>query len=65
MDQDNGIPLSLCMERIQKSTDVMAAEAEYLFYDCEYKKSLQVLNEYVQWDMVNMLLLYKSASIRL
>lgn len=45
MDQDHGLSLSLCMERIQKSTDVMASEAEKLFYDCDYKKSSQILNE--------------------
>lgn len=45
MEQDNGLPLALCMERIQKSTDVLAAEAEKHFYDCEYKKSIHILNE--------------------
>lgn len=47
MGQVIDLPLSLCMERIRKSTDVMAAKAEKLFYDCEYKRSIQILNEYV------------------
>lgn len=47
IDQELGLPLSLCMDRIKKSTDVMAATAEKLFYDCEYKKSIQILSEYV------------------
>lgn len=45
VDTSNALALSLCMKRIQKSTDVMAAEAEKLFYDCEYKKSFKILNE--------------------
>lgn len=44
-DTANALALSSCMTRIQKSTDVMAAEAEKLFYDCEYKKSYKILTE--------------------
>lgn len=46
VDSANAMILSTCMSRIQKSTDIMAAEAEKLFYDCEYKKSFKILNEY-------------------
>lgn len=53
MDQDLGLSLSLCMDRIKKSTDVMAAKAEKLFYDCEYKKSIQILSEYVNYIIYN------------
>lgn len=45
VDTSNALALSTCMKRIQKSTDVMAADAEKLYYDCEYKKSFKILNE--------------------
>lgn len=48
IDPENAILLNTCLTRIQKSTDIMAAEAEKLFYDCEYKKSFKILNEYVR-----------------
>lgn len=44
-DATNALALSSCMTRIQKSTDIMASEAEKLFYDCEYKKSYKILTE--------------------
>ncbi|XP_037810048.1 cell division cycle protein 16 homolog [Lucilia sericata] len=50
VDTSNALALSSCMSRIQKSTDVMAAEAEKLFYDCEYKKSFKILNELLKID---------------
>lgn len=45
VDCQTGAPLALCLNRIQKSVDLMAAEAERLFYDCEYKKCMKVLDE--------------------
>lgn len=45
VDNKNILPLTTCLSRIQRSTDMMAAEAEKLFYDCEYKKSYKVLQE--------------------
>lgn len=44
-DSNTCLPISLCLTRMQKSTDVMAAQAEKLFYDCEYKKGFKILNE--------------------
>lgn len=44
-DGQNSLPLSLCLNRMKRSTDIMAAEAEKLFYDCEYIKSFKILNE--------------------
>ena len=44
-DNKTILPLTTCLSRIQKSTDMMAAEAEKLFYDCEYKKCYKILQE--------------------
>ncbi|XP_011211698.1 cell division cycle protein 16 homolog [Bactrocera dorsalis] len=49
-DNKNILPLTTCLSRIQKSTDMMAAEAEKLFYDCEYKKSYKILQELLKAD---------------
>ncbi|XP_058988222.1 cell division cycle protein 16 homolog [Musca domestica] len=49
-DSPTSILLSTSMQRIQKSTDVMAAEAEKHFYDCDYKKSFKLLNELLKID---------------
>ncbi|XP_004530211.1 cell division cycle protein 16 homolog [Ceratitis capitata] len=50
IDSKNVLPLATCLNRIQKSTDIMAAEAEKLFYDCEYKKSYKILQELLKAD---------------
>lgn len=44
---DTLIPLNDCLARVQRSTDLLAAEAEKCFYDCDYKQCLKILNEYV------------------
>ncbi|XP_037945500.1 cell division cycle protein 16 homolog [Teleopsis dalmanni] len=49
-DYNIGLPLVVSLERINNSTDIMAAEAEKLFYDCEYKKCFKILNELIKID---------------
>ncbi|XP_055906784.1 cell division cycle protein 16 homolog [Eupeodes corollae] len=49
-DEANMIPLSACLARIEKSTDLLAGKALKLFYNCEYKHCLQVLNELLKID---------------
>lgn len=41
------IPLSLASKRIHNSVDMMVTKAEKMFYNCEYKKCMQILDEYV------------------
>lgn len=48
LDADTLIPLGECLNRVQRSTDMMAAEAEKCFYDCDYKQCLKILNEYLR-----------------
>lgn len=47
LDMENGalVPVNSCMVKIQNSLDMMAATAERLFYDCDYKKCLKILEE--------------------
>ncbi|ALC46019.1 cdc16 [Drosophila busckii] len=47
---DTLIPLSECLMRVQRSTDLMASEAEKCFYDCDYKQCLKILNELLKVD---------------
>ncbi|KAH8242635.1 hypothetical protein KR032_000684 [Drosophila birchii] len=49
-DADTLIPLGDCLNRVQRSTDLMAAEAEKCFYDCDYKMCLKILNELLKVD---------------
>ncbi|KAH8356467.1 hypothetical protein KR200_010253 [Drosophila serrata] len=49
-DSDTLIPLADCLNRVQRSTDLMAAEAEKCFYDCDYKLCLKILNELLKVD---------------
>ncbi|XP_020816528.1 cell division cycle protein 16 homolog [Drosophila serrata] len=49
-DADTLIPLADCLNRVQRSTDLMAAEAEKCFYDCDYKLCLKILNELLKVD---------------
>lgn len=43
-DSDSLVPLNDCLSRVQRSTDLLAAEAEKCFYDCDYKQCLKILN---------------------
>lgn len=43
-DVETLMPLNDCLTRVQRSTDLMAAEAEKCFYDCDYKQCLKILN---------------------
>uniref|UniRef100_A0A1A9X1T1 Uncharacterized protein n=1 Tax=Glossina brevipalpis TaxID=37001 RepID=A0A1A9X1T1_9MUSC len=47
---NTGLALSTCLARLHKSTDVMGAQAERLFYDCEYKKAFKIINELLKID---------------
>ncbi|XP_016936571.4 cell division cycle protein 16 homolog [Drosophila suzukii] len=49
-DTDTLIPLGDCLDRVQRSTDIMAAEAEKCFYDCDYKQCMKILNELLKVD---------------
>ncbi|KAL9894624.1 cell division cycle protein 16 isoform 1-T1 [Glossina fuscipes fuscipes] len=49
-DSNTCLPISVCLTRVHKSTDVMAAQAEKLFYDCEYKKGFKILNDLLKVD---------------
>lgn len=49
-DTDTLIPIAECLDRVQRSTDLMAAEAEKCFYDCDYKQCLKILNELLKVD---------------
>ncbi|XP_068155741.1 cell division cycle protein 16 homolog [Drosophila tropicalis] len=51
-DLENMLLMSLgdCLSRIQRSTDLMAAEAEKCFYDCDYKQCLKILNDLLKVD---------------
>ncbi|XP_017131710.1 cell division cycle protein 16 homolog [Drosophila elegans] len=49
-DTDTLIPLGDCLNRVQRSTDLMASEAEKCFYDCDYKQCLKILNELLKVD---------------
>ncbi|EDW43313.1 GM26497 [Drosophila sechellia] len=49
-DTDTLIPIAECLDRVQRSTDIMAAEAEKCFYDCDYKQCLKILNELLKVD---------------
>lgn len=42
---DTLISLNDCLSRVQRSTDLLASEAEKCFYDCDYKQSLKILNK--------------------
>ncbi|XP_030370331.1 cell division cycle protein 16 homolog [Scaptodrosophila lebanonensis] len=44
------MPLAECMTRVLRSTDLMAAEAEKCFYDCDYKHCLKILNDLLKID---------------
>ncbi|CAD7076949.1 unnamed protein product [Hermetia illucens] len=52
LDMENGalVPMNSCMVKIQNSLDMMAATAERLFYDCDYKKCLKILEELLKRD---------------
>lgn len=39
------IPLNTCFERLDTSMDIVIEKAESLFYNSEYKKSMNILEE--------------------
>lgn len=47
---DTLMPLNDCLQRVQRSTDLLAAEAEKCFYDCDYKQCLKILNGLLKID---------------
>ncbi|KAH8311925.1 hypothetical protein KR044_008602 [Drosophila immigrans] len=47
---DTLMSLNDCLTRVQRSTDLMAAEAEKCFYDCDYKQCLKILNDLLKID---------------
>ncbi|EDW14634.1 cell division cycle protein 16 homolog [Drosophila mojavensis] len=49
-DSDSLVPLNNCLSRVQRSTDLLAAEAEKCFYDCDYKQCLKILNSLLKVD---------------
>uniref|UniRef100_A0A1A9X2E8 TPR_REGION domain-containing protein n=1 Tax=Glossina brevipalpis TaxID=37001 RepID=A0A1A9X2E8_9MUSC len=49
-DSNTCLPITTCLTRVNKSTDVMAAQAEKHFYDCEYKKGFKILNDLLKSD---------------
>ncbi|BFF93039.1 cell division cycle protein 16 homolog [Drosophila madeirensis] len=49
-ETDTLVPLGECLTRVQRSTDLMAAEAEKCFYDCDYKQCVKILNDLLKID---------------
>ncbi|XP_034112514.1 cell division cycle protein 16 homolog [Drosophila albomicans] len=49
-DLDTLMSLNDCLTRVQRSTDLLAAEAEKCFYDCDYKQCLKILNDQLKID---------------
>ncbi|XP_055384899.1 cell division cycle protein 16 homolog [Condylostylus longicornis] len=49
-ENPSAISLSLCMNKIKKSTDMMATQAERLFYDCKYRQCQELLNGLLKED---------------
>lgn len=40
------VPVQMCFERLKNSLDIVTERAAILFYNGEYKKCINVLNEY-------------------
>lgn len=39
------IQLTAALQKVQSSLDIMVTKAEKLFYNCEYKKCMNILDE--------------------
>ncbi|EDV93002.1 GH18518 [Drosophila grimshawi] len=47
---DTLMTLNDCLLRVQRSTDLLSAEAEKCFYDCDYKQCLKILTNLLKVD---------------
>jgi len=45
IDLTQALPVSVCLERIELSTDMMASEAERLFYDSDYQQANKIITK--------------------